>query len=162
VNKPLKQESALAVSVLNTPIGNLNIYATNKGVVKVVFEDYDTALTQVSENDISRLAYNQLNEYMLGERSQFDLPLTPQGTAFQQQVWAALLTVNYGETASYLDIANAINNPKACRAVGAANGKNPIAIIIPCHRVIGANGTLTGYAGGLSRKEHLLSLERNN
>ena len=104
-------------------------------------------------------ACKQLNGYFSGTLTQFDLPLAAKGTPFQHQVWQALGEIKYGDTASYADIANAIENPKAVRAVGMANGKNPIAIVVPCHRVIGSNNTLTGYAGGLSRKQFLLNLE---
>ena len=101
----------------------------------------------------------QLQEYFAGKRTTFDLPLAASGTTFQQQVWQALLTIPYGKTCSYGDIARAIGNPKGVRAVGLANGKNPLAIVVPCHRVIGADGKLTGYAGGLNRKQQLLALE---
>lgn len=101
----------------------------------------------------------QLNEYFSGSRQQFDLPLAPQGTAFQQAVWQALLTIPFGEHCSYKTIAEHINNPKAVRAVGLANSRNPIALIIPCHRVIGASGKLVGYAGGIERKAWLLAHE---
>jgi methylated-DNA-[protein]-cysteine S-methyltransferase len=101
----------------------------------------------------------QVAEYFAGERRTFDLPLAPRGTPFQRAVWTALLELPYGTTASYLDVARRIGQPAAVRAVGAANGRNPIAIVIPCHRVIGADGTLTGYAGGLPRKQALLALE---
>ena len=105
---------------------------------------------------LTALAAEQLQAYFAGNLQQFSLPLAAGGTAFQQQVWQALTTVPYGKTASYGDIAKAINNPKGVRAVGLANGKNPIGIIVPCHRVIGANGTLTGYAGGVDKKAWLL------
>ena len=97
-----------------------------------------------------------------GQRKEFDIPLAPQGTDFQKKVWKALQNINYGTTASYKEIAQKINNPKAVRAVGMANNQNPIAIIIPCHRVIGSNGKLVGYAGGLELKQKLLELEKNN
>ncbi|WP_390960950.1 methylated-DNA--[protein]-cysteine S-methyltransferase [Photobacterium sanguinicancri] len=101
----------------------------------------------------------QLDAYFSGSLTRFTVPLAPQGTEFQKQVWTALRSVPYGETCSYKAIAEAISNPKAVRAVGAANGKNPIAIIVPCHRVIGADGKLTGYAGGVEMKAFLLKLE---
>lgn len=104
-------------------------------------------------------ACRQLDEYFAGSRQQFNLPLAPQGTAFQQQVWQALLTIAHGEHRSYKDIALSINNPKAMRAVGLANSRNPIALIISCHRVIGASGKLVGYAGGITRKAWLLDHE---
>lgn len=101
----------------------------------------------------------QLDEYFAGARKKFDIPLCAAGTIFQQKVWAALATIPYGATASYADIARAVGSPKACRAVGGANHSNPISIIVPCHRVIGAGGKLTGYGGGLAMKEALLKLE---
>ena len=105
-------------------------------------------------------AVRQLREYFAGKRTEFDLPLEPEGTAFQRRVWRRLQEIPYGETISYGELAKRIGNPKASRAVGAANGKNPIPIVIPCHRVIGANGTLTGFGGGLPIKEALLGLEK--
>lgn len=101
----------------------------------------------------------QLEEYFAGRLTDFDLPLAPKGTAFQMSVWDELLKIGYGTTASYGEVARRLGNPNAMRAVGLANGQNPIGIVIPCHRVIGANGTLTGYAGGLSMKKTLLDLE---
>ncbi|MFZ8199583.1 methylated-DNA--[protein]-cysteine S-methyltransferase [Alteromonas portus] len=114
---------------------------------------------QAYSNAITDEACRQLSAYFDGKLNEFDLPLSAKGTAFQHSVWDALQQVKYGETASYLDIANAIGNPKAVRAVGMANGRNPIAIVVPCHRIIGSNKTLTGYAGGLPRKQYLLNLE---
>ncbi len=104
-------------------------------------------------------AARQLSEYFLGARTEFDLPLAPEGTEFQRAVWRHLQAIPYGETIAYGDLARRMGNPKASRAVGAANGANPIPIVIPCHRVIGANGKLTGFGGGLPIKEALLSLE---
>lgn len=114
---------------------------------------------QACNNAITDEACRQLMAYFDGKLCEFDLPLALKGTAFQHQVWGALQKVKYGETASYLDIAKAIGNANAVRAVGMANGRNPIAIVVPCHRIIGSNKTLTGYAGGLSRKQYLLNLE---
>ena len=105
-------------------------------------------------------AARQLGEYFDGTRKVFDLPLQPRGTAFQQSVWRALCDIPYGQTRSYARLAEQIGRPKACRAVGMANHKNPIPILIPCHRVVGADGSLTGYAGGLAMKKALLDLER--
>ncbi|MBU4614298.1 methylated-DNA--[protein]-cysteine S-methyltransferase [Prescottella equi] len=102
---------------------------------------------------------SQLTEYFAGERTEFTVPLAPRGTEFQQRVWAALRTIPYGETWSYLQLAEHLGNVAAIRAVAAANGRNPIGIIVPCHRVVGSNGALTGYAGGLGRKQFLLDLE---
>lgn len=104
----------------------------------------------------------QLSEYFAGKRSEFDIPLQPQGTAFQQSVWQALQQITYGSTCTYGEIATKIGQAKAARAIGQANNRNPIAIVIPCHRVIGANNKLTGYAGGLDKKEFLLKLEMKN
>ena len=101
----------------------------------------------------------QLRAYFAGELRDFDLPLAPRGTAFQQSVWDALLEIPYGATTTYSELAATIGRPSACRAVGAANGRNPLAVIVPCHRVIGAAGALTGYGGGLERKRMLLALE---
>jgi methylated-DNA-[protein]-cysteine S-methyltransferase len=105
-------------------------------------------------------AREQLGEYFAGERTEFDLPLAPVGTAFQQEVWSALREIPYAQTASYGELAEGIGRPGASRAVGMANGRNPISIVVPCHRVIGASGDLTGYAGGVERKRFLLELER--
>jgi len=102
---------------------------------------------------------DQLSEYFAGQRTQFDLPLKPRGTQFQMRVWQALREIPFGQTRSYMDLARAIGSPEAIRAVGAANGKNPLSIIVPCHRVIGADGSLTGFAGGLQVKAALLALE---
>ena len=113
-------------------------------------------------NAVTKEAKQQLSEYFNQQRKAFDLPLAPVGTQFQQNVWQQLCAIPYGETCSYADIAKQLNNPNAVRAVGSANGKNPISIVVPCHRVIGANGTLTGYAGGLTRKAALLTLENPN
>ncbi|MCM1251055.1 MAG: methylated-DNA--[protein]-cysteine S-methyltransferase, partial [Alistipes sp.] len=109
-----------------------------------------------------RRAVQELQEYFDGVRRSFDLPLAPAGTPFQQQVWSALLEIPYGETRTYGEIAARIGRPKACRAVGMANNRNPIAIFVPCHRVVGASGALVGYAAGLSVKEFLLRLEEMN
>jgi len=111
------------------------------------------------ETPLIKEACRQLSEYLKGERKTFDLPLNPKGTDFQKRVWRALCDIPYGETRSYKQIAEAIGNPKAVRAVGMANNRNPITIVVPCHRVIGADGKLVGYGGGLEMKEFLLRLE---
>jgi len=113
----------------------------------------------IQETALIQEAYRQLTEYLKGERQKFDLPLNPKGTDFQKRVWRALCDIPYGETRSYKQIAEAIGNPKAVRAVGMANNRNPITIVVPCHRVIGADGKLVGYGGGLEMKEFLLRLE---
>ena len=114
----------------------------------------------VVETPLIKKAATQLAEYFAGTRAKFDLPLAPAGTEFQRSVWRALQTIPFGETCSYMDIATRIGNPKACRAVGMSNNRNPIAIIIPCHRVIGRDGSLVGYGGGLDIKQYLLDLEK--
>ena len=149
----------MSIDFLETPVGWLAIRADAIGITHVTFAD---TRSSARPNQITALAVEQLNEYLSGVRRQFSLPLNAQGTDFQRSVWDALTTVDYATTASYLDIATRMGKPTACRAVGAANGKNPISIIVPCHRVIGKNGTLTGYAGGLERKRWLLSLEHGD
>ena len=113
----------------------------------------------MNPSELTQRCQQQLNEYFAGQRRVFDLPLEPQGTPFQRSIWVCLLRIPFGQTASYRAIAEMANNRQAVRAVGAANGKNPIGIIVPCHRVIGSDGTLTGYAGGLERKAWLLEHE---
>lgn len=140
---------------IDTPLGRMYISSDGENITGLRFgsckgETPDAVLMK---------AKAELAEYFTGQRKSFDLPLKPGGTAFQQSVWRALCEIPYGETATYGQIAERIGNKKACRAVGMANNRNPIAIIIPCHRVIGAGGSLTGYAGGLDKKEFLLELE---
>lgn len=150
-------------SYYQSPLGTMTLQACDAGVLGAWFDTQTTRPDDLGLQDSSHpVLVNttaQLEEYFSGARTSFDLPIASKGTAFQQQVWKALMTIPYGETWSYQDIANAIDNPKAVRAVGMANGKNPISIIVPCHRVIGKNGKLTGYAGGVGIKEKLLSLE---
>lgn len=147
---------------ISSPIDDIIIQATDKGVSYVGFypkQSYThTPIEQVT-NKAVLICAKQLNEYFSAKRTSFDIPLDTHGTPFQNSVWQALLTVPFGKTMTYGDIANKLNNPKAVRAVGAANGKNPISIIVPCHRIIGANAKLTGYAGGLARKQWLLKHE---
>ncbi|MBE0421021.1 methylated-DNA--[protein]-cysteine S-methyltransferase [Pseudoalteromonas nigrifaciens] len=149
-------------TLLPSPIDDIIIQGSENGVSYVGFyppKNYSiTALSEVT-NDAILCAAAQLNEYFAKQRTTFTVPLDTQGTVFQQSVWQALLNVPYGELKTYGDIAKVLNNPKAVRAVGAANGKNPISIIVPCHRIIGANAKLTGYAGGLARKQWLLQHE---
>ena len=142
-----------------SPIGKLWLQEEDGALVRVSFQP-DAASQAEEETPLLGQAKQQLAEYFAGQRQAFDLPLRMQGTPFQQKVWAALREIPYGETRSYGQIAAQVGNPKAGRAVGMANNRNPIAIIVPCHRVIGANGSLTGYAGGLSVKQELLALER--
>lgn len=145
---------------MSSPIGDLSIAAEGEYITNIVFgSEVRGAATGISE--LLDTAVSQLNEYFAKKRQRFDLPLKFGGTDFQNRVWRELLTIPYGETVSYKTLAERIGNAKACRAVGMANNKNPIPIIIPCHRVIGANGNLTGYAGGLDVKKFLLDLEQN-
>ena len=145
-------------SLLESPLGWLCIEANDHDITRIEFVDSD-AQYELNESDLTRKAVAQLAQYFAGERQQFDLPLAPPGTDFQQRCWQALCDIPYGETRSYADQALAIAKPDAVRAVGSANGANPIAIVVPCHRVIGKNGKLTGYAGGLDKKAWLLALE---
>ena len=151
--------------MMQSPVGELKLVASERGLVAVLWENDDPKrvrfLPQVEQpdNPILLEAERQLWEYFSGKRREFALPLEFVGTEFQKQVWAALVTIPYGETRSYGDIARQIGNPTAVRAVGAANGRNPLSIIAPCHRVIGTNGKLTGFAGGLQTKAFLLRIE---
>jgi methylated-DNA-[protein]-cysteine S-methyltransferase len=149
---------------IESPLGSLLLMADDAGLRRIDFaKDGHPAQPEPSwkENRAPlETAIRQLNLYFAGKIETFDLPLAPTGTPFQIEVWRRLLDIPYGETVSYGDLAKKIGNPKACRAVGLANGANPIPIIIPCHRVIGSNGKLTGYGGGLPIKEKLLALER--
>ena len=156
-------------SFLSTPIGELGIFANEIAIHRIEFIDVikseniteeSVGKSDVQESKLTLAAKQQLAEYFAGSRTDFDLTLAPQGTPFRQQTWRALLQIPYGETRYYSQQAELMNNKKAVRAVGAANGANPIAIVIPCHRVIGKDGSLTGYAGGLHRKEWLLNFER--
>ena len=150
-------------TIITTPLGAMTLQANDDGLLGAWFETQTTKPEELGERDdacsILLAAQAQLAEYFAGVREQFDLPIAAQGTPFQMAVWRALSTIPFGETWSYQQLANAIDNPKAVRAVGLANGKNPISIIVPCHRVIGKNGKLTGYAGGVERKAALLKLE---
>jgi len=148
----------------DTKIGRIGIEENGSAITKVYFMNNDEQEEILEKNETALLkeAIKQLNEYFDGKRSSFDLQLQPQGTEFQNKVWKALIEIPFGETRSYGEIAKIIGNEKASRAVGMANNKNPIAIIVPCHRVIGANGKLVGYAGGLDIKEMLLNLEKNH
>lgn len=141
-----------------SPIGKLWLEEEDGALVRVSFQP-DAASQTEEETPLLEQAKQQLAEYFAGQRQVFDLPLRVQGTPFQQRVWAALREIPYGQTRSYKQIAEQIGSPHASRAVGMANNRNPIAILIPCHRVIGADGSLTGYAGGLAAKERLLALE---
>jgi methylated-DNA-[protein]-cysteine S-methyltransferase len=149
-----------------TPVGRLTLVASDAGLAAVLWENDSPRRVPLSvtgedpKHPVLREAERQLKEYFAGKRTSFDLPLDFHGTDFQKRVWRALLKIPFGETRSYAQIAHALGKPTAMRAVGAANGRNPISIIAPCHRVIGKDGTLTGFAGGLKAKAHLLALER--
>ena len=156
----------LVYMYMDSPVGALKLVAHDHALVAVMWDNEDhkrVRLAELVENQQHPMLHQvkqQLQEYFAGQRQQFDLPIDFQGTAFQQQVWQALLQIPYGETRSYKQIAFQLGNEKAVRAVGAANGKNPISIIAPCHRVIGSGGALVGFAGGLDKKQILLSLEQ--
>lgn len=151
--------------MMNSPVGTLTLVANGAMLAAILWEDDQPTRVRLGvmhadeDNAILLEVEHQLKEYFAGRRTCFDIPLEFTGTDFQKQVWSALLTIPFGETRSYRDIAEQIGNIKAVRAVGAANGRNPISIIAPCHRVIGASGDLTGFAGGLKAKEMLLLLE---
>ncbi|NLC45483.1 MAG: methylated-DNA--[protein]-cysteine S-methyltransferase, partial [Clostridiales bacterium] len=147
-----------------TAVGRIGIKENGSAITEIYFEKeeshegspfIDHIDASLAETPLLKKTGQQLMEYFIGQRKSFDLPLAPKGTPFQLKVWKALLDIPYGETRSYKDIAIAVGNPKASRAVGMANNRNPISIIIPCHRVIGSNGKLVGYGGGLSVKEYL-------
>jgi methylated-DNA-[protein]-cysteine S-methyltransferase len=142
-------------TTISSPIGDLRVTVADDGAVTRV----DFGAGDVNDDPRFEPLVSQLGEYFAGERTAFDLPLRQHGSAFEQAVWAELRTIPYGETASYGEIAARIGRPGMARAVGSANARNPVAIICPCHRVIGADGSLTGYAGGLDTKRALLELE---
>ena len=148
----------LETAYITTPLGIAKLEGSIEGLASVTVLDSEVALTDVIPEVLEDAVY-QLREYFEGERENFNLQLNPQGTTFQQSVWQGLLEVPYGKTMSYLQLSKNLGNVKAIRAVAAANGKNPLWIIVPCHRVIGSDGSLTGYAGGLHRKKWLLAHE---
>ncbi len=148
--------------IMNSPIGKLAIQASEDAITAVLFikeGDKNTASKNKYSNPLIEKCVQQLHEYFAGTRKIFDLPLQQNGSAFQQTVWQQLLKINYGKTISYLELSKRVGDVKAIRAVGTTNGKNQIAIIVPCHRVIGSDGSLTGYAGELWRKKWLLEHE---
>jgi methylated-DNA-[protein]-cysteine S-methyltransferase len=150
---------------VGSPVGALKLVGHDAGLAAILWEHDNprrvrlSVLTEDPDNTLLGAAERQLTEYFQGERKDFDVPLAFAGTPFQVRVWQALLTIPYGETRSYGDIARQIGHPGAMRAVGAANGRNPISIMAPCHRVVGASGALVGFAGGLDAKRTLLDLE---
>jgi methylated-DNA-[protein]-cysteine S-methyltransferase len=148
-------------AIHDSPVGKLTLISNGKALTHLEFENprYPAKAAPRGDDAIIAKTRKQLDTYFAGKLKAFDLALAPEGTDFQQRVWAALLKIPYGATRSYGQQAAVIGSPKAVRAVGLANGRNPIAIIIPCHRVIGANGSLTGYGGGIERKRWLLQHE---
>lgn len=159
---------ALVQTLFPSPVGALTLVASDAGLVAILWEDDDPARVRLTERekraDHPMLAQTaqQLAAYFAGSLQQFTVPLDFRGTDFQKQVWAALCAIPFGETRSYGDVARAIGHPTASRAVGAANGRNPISIIAPCHRVVGTNGALTGFAGGVEVKRWLLDFEQRH
>ena len=149
----------------SSPVGELTLVASDAGLVAILWENDPPGRVRLNldvednRHPVLVEVERQLDEYFAGRRKQFTLPLDMSGTAFQREVWNALLTIPFGETRSYAQIAQQIGNPTAVRAVGAANGKNPLSIVAPCHRVVGSTGALTGFAGGLDVKARLLALE---
>ena len=160
---PQHHTTAIYFTEFASPIGTIQLRGTDAALTGVFMEKHrhEPARPADAVRDAGplRAAQRELEEYFAGERREFSLALAPAGTPFQSRVWQALRAIPYGETISYGELARRIGNPRAVRAVGLANGRNPLAIIVPCHRVIGANGTLTGYGGGLERKQFLLALE---
>jgi methylated-DNA-[protein]-cysteine S-methyltransferase len=156
---------SLSFKLMESPIGRLKLVASQKGLVAVLWENDGPRRVRLEEleesddNPILTQTEDELREYFAGKRTQFSVPLDMRGTPFQRQVWEALLAIPFGQTRTYGQLAKQLGNVNATRAVGAANGRNPVAIIAPCHRVVGSTGKLTGFAGGLDAKAHLLSLE---
>ncbi len=156
---------AVATAALASPVGRLTLAATERGLAAVLWETDDPrrvplgAAAEEPDHPVLREAASQLDAYFAGTRRAFDLPLDLHGTEFQRRVWAELLLIPFGETRSYGQIARRLGDPNLMRAVGAANGRNPVSIVAPCHRVVGAAGQLTGFAGGLDAKRFLLALE---
>jgi len=150
-----------------SPVGSLKLVATDKGLAAILWENDDPKrvrlgpLTERPTHPVLLRAEKQLGEYFQGKRKAFSIDLDPAGTPFQGRVWDALSKIPYGETRTYGQIARQLGKPRAVRAVGAANGRNPLSIVVPCHRVIGASGKLTGFAGGLGAKARLLALEQD-
>lgn len=168
---PTSELAAMSQTYLDTetPVGRLRLVAQSDVLIAVLWENDPPRRVSLNEpiksspsaqsDGVLSLAKRQLAEYFAGTRTVFTVPIELRGTEFQKQVWQSLLTIPFGQTCSYGQLAKQIDNPKAVRAVGAANGRNPISVIVPCHRVIGANGKLTGFAGGLDVKQKLLQLE---
>ena len=153
-------EDSTYKQLYDAPIGKMIIVSNGVSLIEIDHVNHEEPMTS-NPDELCQRATKQLDEYFAGKRTSFDLPLQPKGTDFQLKAWVALTTIPYGETISYGEQAKRMDNPKAVRAVGGANGKNPFSVVVPCHRVIGANGTLTGYTGGMNRKEWLLDFERS-
>jgi len=157
---------SLAYKTIESPIGKLKLVASDKGLVAILWEKDSPRRVRLDElvadeqHPVLVETARQLGQYFAGKRKTFSIALDMRGTRFQKDVWEALLAIPFGETRSYGQLANQLGNPRASRAVGAANGRNPVSIIVPCHRVIGSSGKLTGFAGGLDAKAHLLGLEK--
>ena len=156
----------LAYKMMESPVGKLKLVASDKGLVAILWENDRPSRVRLDElvanghHPVLIETERQLSEYFAGKRKKFSIVLDMRGTSFQKDVWEALRAIPFGETRSYGQLAKQLGNPRATRAVGAANGRNPVSIIVPCHRVIGSSGKLTGFAGGLETKAHLLSLEK--
>lgn len=154
----------LFTTTMKSPVGPLRLYATEGALTGIYMENHKGAPVLVAsereDHPVLEAARRQLEEYFAGERSSFDVPLDPVGTPFQKSVWAVLREIPLGVTCSYGELARRLGRASAARAVGAANGRNPISIIVPCHRVVGTDGKLTGYAGGVPTKQWLLEHER--
>ena len=156
---------SLSYKFVDSPVGQLKLVASARGLVAILWENDDPRRVRLEElvedpsHPVLVQTETELKEYFAGTRNAFSVPLDMRGTPFQKHVWEALLGIPFGNTRTYGDIARQLGNPTATRAVGAANGRNPISIVVPCHRVIGASGKLTGFAGGLDAKAHLLDLE---
>jgi methylated-DNA-[protein]-cysteine S-methyltransferase len=165
MNTKKAKPMAHCFKAVQSPVGRLKLVASDRGLVAILWENDDPArvrlgsLRENKEHPVLLETERQLSDYFAGKRKAFSLQFDASGTEFQKNVWKALATIPFGQTRSYSDIARQIGRPKAVRAVGAANGKNPISIVVPCHRVIGSNGKLTGFAGGLETKATLLKLE---
>lgn len=159
---------SLACKMIESPVGKLKLVASDKGLVAILWENDRPNRVRLNEmvaderHPVLVETERQLREYFAGKRKMFSVALDMRGTRFQKDVWGALLAIPFGETRSYGELARRLGNPRATRAVGAANGRNPVSIIVPCHRVIGASGKLTGFAGGLETKAHLLKLEEQS
>lgn len=149
----------MKTAIIETPVGILELKGDAEGLASVLFKDSENVVVSEKIPQELKNSVSQLQEYFEGKRQEFSLTLSPEGTDFQKRVWKQLQAIPFGKTTSYQQMANQLGDPKVIRAAASANGKNPISIIIPCHRVIGSDGSLTGYAGGLHRKKWLLEHE---